>query len=122
MNGPVMTALAAVTAVCALANAGVAVADLARAQFVLANSAEVGVAPRWIPYLATLKMAGAVGLLVGFVLTPWLGLAAATGLVAFFIGAVAVHVRTKVVHNIAFPAGFLLLAVGALGYFGAAVG
>lgn len=117
-----MTALAAATAMCAVANAGVAVADLARAPFVLANSAEVGVAPRWIPYLASLKMAGAVGLLLGLLAEPWLGLPAASGLVVFFVGAVAVHIRTKVLHNIAFPAAFLLLAVGALVYFAAMVG
>ena len=117
VNGPAMTAMAAVTAACALANAGIAVADLARAPFVLANSAEVGVAPRWIPDLASLKMAGAVGLLIGLVVTPWLGLAAAGGLTAFFIAAVAVHIRTKVLHNIAFPVAFLLLAAGSLAYF-----
>ncbi|WP_221193517.1 DoxX family protein [Mycolicibacterium iranicum] len=109
--------LAATTVLCAAANLAVAAADLARAQFVLANSAEVGVAPRWIPYLAALKLAGGVGLLLGFVLTPWLGVAAAAGLVAFFTGAVAVHLRTRVLHNIAFPAVYLLLAVGALVYF-----
>lgn len=121
MSGPVTTALAAVTAACAVANAAIAVADLARAPFVLTNSAEVGVAPRWIPYLASLKMAGAVGLLVGLAAAPWLGLAAAGGLTMFFIGAVIVHIRTRVLHNIAFPAMFLLLAVGALTYFASAV-
>lgn len=122
VSGPAMTALAAVTAACVLANAGIAVADLARAPFVMANSAEVGVAPRWIPYLASLKMAGALGLLVGLVAEPWLGLAAASGLTAFFIAAVAVHIRTKVLHNLAFPVAFLLLAVGSLAYFAGAVG
>ena len=121
MNGTAMTVLAAVTVACATANAGIAVADLCRAGFVLANSAEVGVAPRWIPYLAALKMAGAVGLILGLVATPWPGLAAATGLVAFFIGAVAIHVRRKVFHNLAFPATFLMLAVGAWAYFAGSV-
>ncbi|PRC49409.1 transmembrane invasion protein [Mycobacterium sp. ITM-2017-0098] len=109
--------LGTLTIACVIANAGVAVADFSRARFVLANSAEVGVAPRWIPYLAALKLAGAVGLLVGLVAAPWLGVAAATGLVMFFIGAVAVHVRTRVLHNLAFPLTFLVLAVAALAYF-----
>ncbi|SRX83649.1 hypothetical protein MPP7335_05430 [Mycolicibacterium parafortuitum] len=113
----ILTTLAVLTVACAAANAAIAIADLARAPFVLANSAEVGVAPRWIPYLASLKLAGALGLLAGFVLTPWLGLAAALGVTAFFVGAVAVHVRTGVLHNIAFPATYLVLAVAALGYF-----
>ncbi len=117
MNTTATTVLTVLTVACAVANASVAIADFARAPFVLANSAEVGVAPRWIPYLAALKLAGAVGLLLGLVATPWLGLAAATGLVAFFLGAVGVHVRTKVFHNIAFPSTFLVLAAGAFGYF-----
>ncbi|KWX67142.1 DoxX family protein [Mycobacterium sp. NAZ190054] len=121
MSGLATTALAAVTLACALANAAVAAADLARAQFVLANSAEVGVAPRWIPYLAGLKLAGAVGLGLGLAVAPWLGLAAAVGLVGFFVGAVWVHVRTRVFHNIAFPAVFLLLAVGATVHFAGVV-
>lgn len=117
MNGPATTILGALTIACVIANAGVSVADFSRAQFVLTNSAEVGVAPRWIPYLAGLKLAGAVGLLAGLVAAPWLGVAASTGLVVFFVGAVAVHVRTRVFHNLAFPVAFLLSAVGALAYF-----
>ena len=87
----------------------------------LATSAEVGVAPRWIPHLASVKLAGAAGLVLGFVTTPWLGLAAATGLVGYFVAAVAVHVRTRVFHNIGFPVAYLLLAVGAAVYFASAV-
>ena len=121
MNGPVMTILAAMTVACLIANTGVAIADFGRAQFVLANSAEVGVAPRWIPYLAALKLAGAGGLLLGLLATPWLGLAAATGLVMFFVGAVGVHVRTRVFHNLAFPVTFLALAAAACMYFVGAV-
>ena len=39
-------------------------ADLAKAEFVLANSAEVGVPRSLLPLLAALKGAGAAGLLV----------------------------------------------------------
>ncbi|MGE2833914.1 DoxX family protein [Mycobacterium sp. SMC-4] len=117
-----MWTLAAVTALCAVANIAVAVADWGKAPFVLANSAEVGVAVGAIPYLASLKAAGALGLVAGFALTPWLGLAAAVGLVLFFVGAVAVHVRTRVLHNIAFPVAYLLLAIGATAYFAVAMG
>ncbi|GGM68601.1 hypothetical protein GCM10010106_13350 [Thermopolyspora flexuosa] len=114
--------LAGVTVACAAANMAVAVADWRRAAFVQANSAKVGVAPRWIPYLGALKMAGALGLVAGFVLTPWLGLAAALGLVLFFLGAVAFHVRARVLHNIAYPLAYLALAAGALGFFATRVG
>ncbi|MEV7654307.1 DoxX family protein [Streptomyces anulatus] len=105
------------TVVCAVANASDAVASYARAPFVLANSAEVRVPPAALPYLATLKLAGAVGLVAGLSGAPWLGLAAGVGLIAFFVGAVLVHVRTRVLHNIAFPGGFLLLAVAATVHF-----
>ena len=56
------TAYLLVTVATLAANAGMAVADFARAKFVLANSAEVGVPQSWVPWLATAKMAGALGL------------------------------------------------------------
>lgn len=69
------TVLLIATVICAVANASDAVASYARAPFVLANSAEVRVPAAALPYLATLKLAGAVGLLIGLVGVPWLGLA-----------------------------------------------
>ncbi|MFD9545277.1 DoxX family protein [Streptomyces sp. NPDC060022] len=102
---------------CVVANAFIAIADYARAPFVLANSAEVGVPPGAVPYLATLKLAGAVGLLVGLLGVHRLGLAAGIGLTAFFIGAVLAHVRARVFYNIIFPGGYLLLAVAGTGFF-----
>ncbi|OOC55763.1 MULTISPECIES: DoxX family protein [Nocardiopsis] len=117
MNGGVPTALAVVTATCALANALIVVADLSRARFVLANAAEVGLSPAAIPRLAALKGAGAVGLAVGLAGVAWLGLAAAVGLVLFFTGAVVAHVRAGVLHNIGFPLLYLALAAGALAHF-----
>jgi hypothetical protein len=108
------TAHVVVTVLAILANAGVAVADLVRAGFVLANSAEVGVPRSWVPLLGALKGAGAVGLLLGLLGVPVIGTAAAIGLVAFFAGAVGAHVRAGVWHNIAAPGAFLALAVAAL--------
>ncbi|MFF8376077.1 DoxX family protein [Streptomyces sp. NPDC015661] len=103
-----------VTLVTVLANSGIAAADLARAPFVLANSAEVGVPAAWIPWLAALKATGAAGLLLGLLGARPVGVAAGVGLVLFFLGAVAVHVRARVFHNIAFPTAFLALATGSL--------
>ncbi|MEU0807090.1 MULTISPECIES: DoxX family protein [unclassified Streptomyces] len=105
---------AAVTVAAIVANAGIAVADLAKAEFVLANSAEVGVPRTWIPWLAVLKAAGAAGLLLGLLGVRLIGVAAAVGLVLFFVGAVGAHVRKRVFHNIAFSVGYLGLAVAAL--------
>ncbi len=110
-------ALMIATVTCAAANALVAVADYARASFVLANSAEVRLPPATLPYLATLKLAGATGLVVGLLGARLLGLAAAVGLVAFFVGAVIAHLRAGVLHNIAFPGAFLLLAMASTAYF-----
>lgn len=93
-----------------VANAVMAIADLAGARFVLANSAEVGVPRTWVPILGWLKGAGALGLLVGLLGYPPVGVAAAIGLTGFFVGAVGTHLRARVFYNIAFPVGFLALA------------
>ncbi|MEU2672776.1 DoxX family protein [Streptomyces sp. NPDC007164] len=103
-----------VTAATVAANAAIAAADFAKAEFVLANSAEVNLPRTWLPRLATLKAAGAVGLLAGLVGFRLLGLAAATGLVLFYVGAMAAHVRARVFRNIAFPGAYLALAVASL--------
>jgi len=107
----VFTAYVAITVLTILANAGVAAADLAQARFVLGNMAEVGVPRSWLLPLALLKAAGAAGLLIGLLSVPALGIAAAIGLVLFFAGALAVHVRARVFHSIAFPGIYFALAV-----------
>ena len=105
------------TVLCVLVNGIEVAAKAARARFVMANSAEVGIAPRWIPYLAVVEGAGTAGLVAGLFGLPLVGLAAAAGLVVFFAVAVLVHARARVLHNIAFPALFLFLAVGSAAYF-----
>lgn len=55
---------------------------------------KVGVPDSWFPWLASLKAAGALGLLVGLGV-PVIGAAAAVGVVLYFIGAVVTHVRAK---------------------------
>ncbi|MFV2120587.1 DoxX family protein [Streptomyces sp. Act-28] len=108
------TAYVIITVIAILANAGISVADFLRAGFVVANSAEVGLPRTWLPWLAALKAAGAAGLLLGLVGVPVIGVAAAAGLVVFFTGAVAAHVRARVYHNIVFPGGYLGLAAASL--------
>lgn len=110
------TALFIATLVCILANAFVAVADYVKAGFVLKNSAEVHVPESALPYLATLKVAGAIGLVVGLTIVHWLGVAAGIGLILFFVGALVAHIRARVFYNIAFPALYLLLAVASAAY------
>lgn len=67
----------------------------------------------WV--LAALELAGAVGLIIGLFWAP-LGIAAAAGLVLYFLGAVIGHVRVKdtAAAAIAPAAGLLVLSVAAL--------
>jgi hypothetical protein len=110
------------TLVCIVANAFEVAAKAFQAQFVVQNSAEVGLERRWIPCLAVLEGSGVAGLVLGLLGWPLIGLAAAVGLVVFFVGAVFAHLRARVLHNIAFPVVFLCLAVAALGHFAWSVG
>nr|WSW69368.1 DoxX family protein [Streptomyces sp. NBC_00995] len=115
MNGTQL-ALLVVTLLTAAINIGIAAADLAGARFVLANSAEVGVPRVWLPRLAALKLAGAAGLLLGLLdpaLRP-LAAAAACGLGLLYLGALAFHLRARVLHNLAFPGFYFATAVASL--------
>ncbi|HWS94680.1 MAG TPA: DoxX family protein [Mycobacterium sp.] len=108
------TAYFVITLITATITAGIAVADLIPAGFVLANSAEVGVPRSWLPALGAVKLAGAGGLVVGLLGVPALGIAAAVGLVLFFVGAVVTHLRAHVLYNIAFPGAYLCLCAATL--------
>lgn len=72
----------------------------------------VGVPEAWLPRLASLKAAGAVGLLAGLAV-PLLGVAAAIGVILYFIGAALTHLRVKD-YAIAPAVVILLIAVVAL--------
>lgn len=106
-------AYVAVTLATVLAVGGIAAADLARAPFVLDNSAAVHVPRSWLMPLGLVKGAGALGLLLGLVGVPAVGEAAAIGLVLFFVGAVVTHLRAHN-HDLAFPIGYLALSVTSL--------
>jgi hypothetical protein len=108
------TAYVVITLTTALVTAGMAVADLIPTGFVLANSAKVGVPRSWLPALGAVKLAGVAGLVVGLLGLPALGIAAAIGLVLFFVGAVITHLRAHVLYNIAFPGAFLCLSAATL--------
>jgi uncharacterized membrane protein YphA (DoxX/SURF4 family) len=54
----------------------------------------VGVPLRFLPVLAALEIAGGIGILIGLAIDP-LGIAAATGLVLYFVGAVISHLRVR---------------------------
>ncbi len=73
----------------------------------------VGVPQHHLPVLAALEIAGAAGILIGLRLEP-LGVAAAAGLVAYFVGAVGGHLRVGDTKNLAMPLPPLVLAVAVL--------
>ena len=66
----------------------------------------------WLPTLGGLKVAGALGLLVG-IAVPGLGVAAAAGLILFFAGAVVTVVRARWYAHV-YPEVYLLLAAASL--------
>ena len=103
-----------VTVITAVVTAAIAIPDFIPAGFVLANSVKVHVPRSRLPMLGALKLAGAIGLLVGLVGPPAIGIAAATGLVLYFIGAVIAHLRARVLYNIAFPGAYLGLSAASL--------
>jgi len=73
----------------------------------------VGVPMKYFPVLAACEFAGALGIVSG-IWWPVLGLAAAVGLVLYFVGAVVAHLRVGDVKGIG-PAAFLVvLSVAAL--------
>ncbi|WP_040805678.1 DoxX family protein [Nocardia concava] len=104
----------AVTAIAIAMNGAMAVTDLARADFVVANAAAVRFPQSLVPLAGILKGAGALGLVAGLAGFRPLGIAAALGLTLYFALALIVHVRERVFYNIAFPAAFFAVAAGAL--------
>ena len=100
-----------ITVITIAANAGMAAAGLVGASSVVANMDEVRVPRSWMKPLALIKSAGAAGLLIGLLGVRPLGIAAAIGLALFFIGALAAHVRARVLYNIAVPGSYFALAV-----------
>ncbi|MDG3011298.1 DoxX family protein [Rhodococcus sp. D2-41] len=102
-----------VTLLTVLANGYAAAGDFLHTEQTVANAARVGAPRTWLLPLGALKTAGAVGLLMG-IAVPALGVAAAIGLVLFFVCAVAAHIRVRWFVTIPVPAAFLLLAAGSL--------
>jgi hypothetical protein len=107
------SAYVAVGALTAAANVFAAAMDFLRPAWLIENMTRVRVRSWMLGPLALLKIAGAVGLLIG-IGVPALGVAAAAGLVVFFIGAIAAHIRVRDCASIPTPGAFLLLAAAAL--------
>lgn len=101
-----------VSIVLALMLAGSAWAKLTRNDRVVAGITGLGVSLRWFPSLAACELAGAVGLLVGIAFAS-LGIAAAIGVILYFVGALIAHLRVGD-KAIVPPLMFLIIAVAAL--------
>jgi hypothetical protein len=80
---------------------------------VVATYTRVGVPAERLTLLAGVLFAGAAGLLLGLVWAP-LGVAAAAGLVAYFVLAVGAHVRAGDLANLPVPLVYLGLSIAAL--------
>ena len=101
-----------ISVVLALALVGSAMAKLTKQEKVVVPITDIGVPPSWLPILAGLEILGAVGLIVGL-FVPVIGIAAAIGVILYFVGAVIAHVRAGD-STIYAPAFLAFVAVGAL--------
>ncbi|WP_046775523.1 DoxX family protein [Streptomyces yangpuensis] len=105
-------AYAVVGGLLALVLAASATFTLQRNDQIVASMRKVQVPDSWLPRLATLKAAGAIGLVAGLWITP-LGVAAAVGVTLYFAGAVISHLRVKD-YELAPAAALTLVAAAAL--------
>lgn len=86
-----------------------AVCDFIRYKPILIAMDKAKVPHSWLFWLGILKAAGALGLIVGFAI-PWIGTAAAIGIMLFYLGAIITHLRVRD-YSFGLAAFFLLLAV-----------
>ncbi|AXG80005.1 DoxX family protein [Streptomyces paludis] len=87
-------AFAVIGILLALALTASAVGDITRAEAIVASLSKVGVPDSWYVPLGLVKIAGAAGLVIGL-WVPFLGAAAAIGVILYFIGALIMHLRAK---------------------------
>ncbi|KAF0846775.1 DoxX family protein [Nocardia caishijiensis] len=107
------TAYVVVTVLAALAALIAAGIDVFRADWVRENMRDYGL-PTWsLTPLAVIKAVGGAGLLAGLAYRP-LAVAAAAGLVLYFIGAEITVLATRCYSHIAYPLPYLLLAAASL--------
>jgi DoxX-like family len=90
-----------------------AIRKLSHRPEVVATYTRVGVPEDKLDYLALILLAGAAGLVVGLLWGP-LGIAAAVGLVVYFLLAIGAHIRAGDTAHVATPAVIEVMAVVAL--------
>lgn len=90
-----------------------AVRKLSHRAEVVSTYVRVGVPEDKLNHLAVILLAGAVGLLAGLAWAP-VGVAAAIGLIVYFVAAVGFHIRARDIRNAPTPAVLAVIAVAAL--------
>jgi len=113
MSYPVFIATVVVSALLAFALTGSAGMKLSHREQVVRGYTALGVPEDKLNYLAFLLLAGSAGLVVGLFWAP-IGIAAAIGLVCYFLLAVAVHIRANDAKHLAVPLALAVLAAVAL--------
>jgi hypothetical protein len=106
-------AAAVVSSLLAAVLAFSAIRKLSHRPEVVATYTRVGVPEDKLDYLALILLAGAAGLVVGLLWGP-LGVAAAVGLVVYFLLAIAAHIRADDAAHLPTPVVIELMAVAAL--------
>ncbi|GAA3630846.1 hypothetical protein GCM10022223_55910 [Kineosporia mesophila] len=107
-------AYTAVAVVLALMNTGTATAKIRGLEPAVSGMKAAGVPQSWFVPLALLNLAGAAGLLIGIGWRP-LGIAAATGLLLYFFGALGFHIRTGEFKGAPMALVFAVLSAVAIG-------
>jgi len=79
----------------------------------IATLDRVGVPSTLVPLLAACEIAGAAGLVAGIACIP-LGIAAAIGIIIYFVGAIVAHIRIKDLKGTAPAAALLALGITSL--------
>jgi hypothetical protein len=102
-----------VAVVLALMSIGTANAKIRGLEPAASGLLAAGVPRSWFVPLALLNLAGAGGLLAGIAWRP-LGIAAATGLLLYFIGALGFHVRAREFKGLPMAVIFAVLSAVAL--------
>jgi hypothetical protein len=90
-----------------------AVRKLSHQPEVVQTYTRVGVPERKLDYLAAILLAGAAGLILGLFWAP-IGVAAALGLVVYFLLAVGAHIRAHDIEHLPTPLAIELIAASAL--------
>jgi hypothetical protein len=106
-------ATATVSAILAALMVYAAVRKLSHQEHVVASYRRAGVPPNWLTYLAAVLIIGAAGLLAGLASAP-VGIAAAIGTTAYFLAAIAFHIRAGDTRNLPTPITMALLATAVL--------